>query len=512
MTMASPETEVPSTAAPGNADEGAGGTVVDFSPGWWSVVVGGMAGGMGWGIRGQYGHETGAMIAGVLVGFALVLLFVPRASSLRGARAVALTALGISFGGSMTYGQTVGLTHNPILVGHWGALRWGMLGLAIKGGIWFGFAGAFLGIGLGGKRWRSLEMALLLLALMGLIVLGQGVLNQPFDPAHRVLPRIYFSADWYWQPKAGPELKPRPEVWGGLLFALLGLAAYARWVRGDRLARNMALAGFVAGAIGFPAGQCIQAFHAWNPELFQSGAFRGVEAYTNWWNMMETTFGAIGGAGLALGLLWNRRLIAAEAGSEEVAIAPPWELLMVVAHLVLLIGAEFHLIQGVAVFLEFGPIMAALALPGIVGGRYWPYLFALPIVAVPIAGKTLLELCYRNSELSRPLGWVLLVGVPLGLALVTALALAWRGRLGQRAARMASTGLLLTTWLYFTLNFAFFRLPWPWAAWTRRTPNGLIFLACALGLTIAAVIGGNRGARGGSLREQKPQPGIDPSV
>ena len=26
------------------------------------------AGGLGWGIRGQYGHETGAMIAGVLVG------------------------------------------------------------------------------------------------------------------------------------------------------------------------------------------------------------------------------------------------------------------------------------------------------------------------------------------------------------------------------------------------------------------------------------------------------------
>ena len=26
-----------------------------------------LAGGMGWGIRGQYGHETGAMLAGLLV-------------------------------------------------------------------------------------------------------------------------------------------------------------------------------------------------------------------------------------------------------------------------------------------------------------------------------------------------------------------------------------------------------------------------------------------------------------
>ncbi len=32
-----------------------------------SILLTAMAGAMGWGIRGQYGHETGAMIAGVLV-------------------------------------------------------------------------------------------------------------------------------------------------------------------------------------------------------------------------------------------------------------------------------------------------------------------------------------------------------------------------------------------------------------------------------------------------------------
>ena len=31
-----------------------------------------LAGGMGWGIRGQYGHETGAMLAGLLVALVLV--------------------------------------------------------------------------------------------------------------------------------------------------------------------------------------------------------------------------------------------------------------------------------------------------------------------------------------------------------------------------------------------------------------------------------------------------------
>ena len=36
-----------------------------------SILLTAMAGAMGWGIRGQYGHETGAMIAGVLVSLVL---------------------------------------------------------------------------------------------------------------------------------------------------------------------------------------------------------------------------------------------------------------------------------------------------------------------------------------------------------------------------------------------------------------------------------------------------------
>ncbi|GIT38711.1 MAG: hypothetical protein Ct9H300mP7_6320 [Verrucomicrobiota bacterium] len=39
----------------------------------------------------------------------------------------------MGFGGSITYGQTIGLTHDGPLIGNWASLRWGMLGLAIKG-------------------------------------------------------------------------------------------------------------------------------------------------------------------------------------------------------------------------------------------------------------------------------------------------------------------------------------------------------------------------------------------
>jgi len=45
----------------------------------------------------------------------------------------------------------------------------------------------------------------------------------------------------------------------------------------------------------------------------------------------------------------------------------------------------------------------------------------------------------------------------------------------------------MTTWLYFGLNYAFFHYPWPWATWTARTPNALVFTACAISLTLAAL-------------------------
>ena len=451
-----------------------------------AVVLIAMAGGMGWGIRGQYGHETGAMIAGVLVGFTVVLLFIPDASSLHAARVVALTAIGISFGGSETYGQTVGLTHDAPLIGNWPALGWGLLGLFIKGGIWIGFAGAFLGMGLSGTRYRPLAMALLMAGLLLLMYVGVRALNEPFDPANRVLPRLYFSHDWYW--KADADFKPRREIWGGLLLAYIGLTGYAWWVRRDHLATSMALVGFVAGGVGFPLGQCVQAFHAWNPCFFTKGLLGILEPYMNWWNMMEISFGTIFGAILAAGLWLNRHLIPSEATDDRVVISPLIELPLVAAYIGLLIWADFLGSGFVSIFGAKTMTIAALPLIGILGGRFFPYLIALPIVAGPIAGKTLREMCYKNEEFSRPIGWVVFLTIPLGLLLWRAILLVQRGQHEEKARGFAREGLLLATWFFFAMNFIFFRCPWPWAPWTGRTPSAIIFTVCALSLTVAALV------------------------
>ena len=214
------------------------------TPLWQAILLPAVAGGMGWGIRGQYGHETGAMIAGVLVASTIAVLFLQQRSSLVAARFIALTAIGFSFGGSMTYGQTVGLTQNSEVIGNWTALSWGLLGLFIKGGIWIGLAGAFLGIGLSRQKYRPFESSLLLLAMMAAQILGVATLNRPYEPPEQIdvsnlqtldgaLPTIYFSEhpDWY---PGKADLKPRREGWGGLLFAWFLLIAFASFIRREQ--------------------------------------------------------------------------------------------------------------------------------------------------------------------------------------------------------------------------------------------------------------------------------------
>jgi hypothetical protein len=450
------------------------------------LLLAAMAGGMGWGIRGQYGHETGAMVPGLLVALVIGLLFSEGTSALHVARAVGLAALGISFGASETYAQTVGLTHDPGLRGNWHALAWGMTGLFLKGALWIGLGGAFLGIGFSTKRYRAQELALLLAGMAALMVLGVLLLNRPFDLPARRLPPLYFSASWAWQPDK-PDLKPRPENWGGLLLALLGLLAYLGRVRNDVLARNLALWGVLFGGLGFAGGQCVQAYHAWNVEGFRQGWFARFEPAMNWWNLMETTFGAVMGAGLGLGVWLNRRRLGPKEGEGPPAL-PPWlDAALIALWAAALAAWEFA--DGPPLEAFAAPVFTMALLPavGLLGGGRFPYAYALPLLALPIAGKTLRQLCYKTHLLPPAEGWTLLLALPL---LVTA-AVAWllyrHGREGASGREFARWALLTAAWVHYGLNFAFFEWPWPWAPLTFRASNTLIFTACLLGLTWAAV-------------------------
>ncbi len=186
----------------------------------------------------------------------------------------------------------------------------------------------------------------------------------------------------------------------------------------------------------------------------------------------------------------QRRLIAIEDVADEVTISPPWEVLLCVTHIILLLSAEFIRLSGYAAYLglytEFGLLMSTLPMVGILGGRLWPYLMLLPIVAAPIVGKTLRNLTYESEEVSIGDGWFMIVQIPMAIMLCGAVWLICSGIKRQSAKSFAAIGLLLTTLLYFGLNTAFFRYAWPWQEWTGRTPNQIIFSVCAFSLVLAS--------------------------
>ncbi len=452
-----------------------------------------MAGGMGWGIRGQYGHETGAMIAGLLVSLVLVLFLGRPVSASAAARVVAWGTLAMGFGGSMTYGQTIGLTQDAGLIGNQAAWRWGMLGLAVKGGVWIGWAGLFLGMGWGGRRYGGRDLAIMMGLALALYWLGHRLLNEPFDPGRKVLPAVYFSASWQWQPYA--TLQPRPECWGGLLLALAGLIAWVTWRKQDRLAWRLAGWGLLGGAVGFPLGQSLQAWHAWHPEFFRAGFLARAAPVINWWNMMEITFGAVMGAALGWGAWWCRaRIRPAEddpsdllPGAVDLALLPPF--------LAILVTVEFAAVGWVDRFFDLGLALGLLPMIMVASGRWWRFLVVFPLTLLPIAGKTIRSLGFEQAALAPWLAVTVCGVLPVGASIAM---LAWsvaRARAGQTGQDFARHALLFSAWLYLGLNFAFFRFPWPWAKWTARTPSALIFFACALGLTALVVLSARRPGR-----------------
>ncbi len=463
----------------------------------WPVLFAAMAGGMAWGIRGQYGHETGAMMAGLLVSLTLITLLCRKANLLSTARCVALATVAMGLGGSMTYGQTVGLTHDAALVGNWDALQWGFLGLAIKGGVWIGFCGVFFGMGLGGVRYRWREMVLLMAALIGAYIGGLYLFHTPFDPENMQLPYLYFSDHWHWEPDTYG--KPRYECWGGLAMALLTTIVYAGLIRGDKMARRIAFWGIVGGALGFPIGQGVQAYHAWNADWFReldqmlvdSGRFE-IFKHFNWWNMMETTFGAIMGASLGFGVWLNRKHIQLTNVDDGVYMPTWFEGSLLALHIPLLIGVEFFAFAPIDFVYDLGLGLVFIPIVCILGGRFWPYLIIYPITLLPIAGKTLRQLGYNEGTIGLPLGWAIYVIIPLLLFTAIALWNCYKPVDKPNGRLFASWSLLVTGWMIFLLNYAFFQFPWPWQEWTARTPNGIIFSVCIVCLSLVALTVGIR--------------------
>ncbi|MBJ44985.1 MAG: hypothetical protein CMJ80_17200 [Planctomycetaceae bacterium] len=312
----------------------------------------------------------------------------------------------------------------------------------------------------------------------------------------RALPWIYFSDHWKWEPE-NLEMDPRPEVWGGLLAAFIGLVTYVGYFKRDRLAFNMAFVGVLAGGLGFTLGQTLQAKHSWTPnwvtdfDLYLHTSLPAIfpEAFFslmgwNWWNMMETTFGLVLGFVLGLGLWFNRKHISGANTSNHFTMKPDveWILILIYAVMLFLWSVPRHDSVDWVGDYPFG--MGLIPLVAILGGRFWPYLFSLPLVAVSIAGIT-----YKITDKVHPyMDRFLLFILPLAVMTIVALIFERRGRQGQSGRTFARYGLILAVVVYFSLNFVFFGYPWATLPNGGRHTNNWIFLRCSELLIFAALL------------------------
>ena len=105
---------------------------------WEMVLLCGLSLWLGWGIRGNFGHEYGAALAGALAAVAIALLS-GREDWWRHVHYFALFgAIGWSFGGSMSYMMVVGYSHSsqPLTV------FYGFANLFVIGFLWAALGGA----------------------------------------------------------------------------------------------------------------------------------------------------------------------------------------------------------------------------------------------------------------------------------------------------------------------------------------------------------------------------------
>lgn len=93
---------------------------------------------IGWGIRGNFGHESGAMVPGALAAMAAALLSGREDWQRRVAFFGFFGAVGWSFGGSMSYMQVIAYTHS----GHSLSVWYGFASLFVIGFLWAAMGGA----------------------------------------------------------------------------------------------------------------------------------------------------------------------------------------------------------------------------------------------------------------------------------------------------------------------------------------------------------------------------------
>ena len=290
------------------------------------IVLAGLAMSVGWGFRGDYGHEAGAMVPGALLGLA-ICIGSGRADWWRRAAIMGMCgAIGWAFGGQMSYAKITGYTANSSLLD----VSYGYACLFLIGGLWAGIGSAILAMSVTQSRsyleqfarplvvlglvWLSLALTGLtgrlsdkwslhdtdwVGALSALAAVGVCAVLWPRDRGACAMIAVLVAGWW-----AGYLVlvgllglhmtPPRSDNWAGCIGLFAVLVAYLL-KRRDRTAVMLAGWGFFIGGVGFVLGDFVNMLGRaqWGP----IGRYEILHDL-DYWKWMEQGFGLIMGLGV----------------------------------------------------------------------------------------------------------------------------------------------------------------------------------------------------------------------
>lgn len=227
-----------------------------------------LAVGLGWGIRGDFGHLLGAMYPGAALGLGFAFVSGERNAFKWAPVLGAIGALGIATGGHMSYGLLHGYAKADTLINY----GYGFLTLILQGGAWGCFGSALIGLALEDEPISGLDLAGFAAAVW---LAGWIVYTLVVD-------------------LAGFHINPDRSD-SSIAFTGGVMGAFA-WLALNR--KGYGLRGAFFGYLGFGLGMALGRFFG-NASYLQPLA-------VNHWNIMEVSCGFIGGLVFTWGMLGKR--------------------------------------------------------------------------------------------------------------------------------------------------------------------------------------------------------------
>ena len=285
---------------------------------------------IGWGIRGNYGHEAGAMIPGALAGIS-VALFSGREDWRRRVPFFAFFgALGWAFGGSIAYMVPTSYTAS----GHLPTQVYGFFGTFLQAFLWAGLGGAATAYAAAEERDKLTAIFRPLLWVFGFWAVQYIVQDTPFDIQNRIF--AAFGADRTDFRQRDP-LYWLDSEWLEAMLALAALCAFDLWDRRFSKFGQLVLFTVIGAAIGLGMQQLLAATGLQTPlvnALVQpqgdTTKFPAEDMITNWpvlFTKLGTNLGWVLGAVAGIAAYF-KRYGAWRSGSDLLVRMAGWSLIV----------------------------------------------------------------------------------------------------------------------------------------------------------------------------------------